>query len=184
MRGLGNVVGMTAPNLYNYYSSKDEIYLSIIIRGFEMLYNQMETEYKAEGEAIVRARRIIRTYLDFGLQNSKYYELMFSRPIPDHKEYLGTPYEILAEHEHHISMEIARLTMRIGREVLPPGEETEKSLPSRVIYIWSLLHGMITLFNSRIVSYIHENPEPLYERFIDEIMDILQNESSRLHTTL
>ncbi|MDV7401519.1 helix-turn-helix domain-containing protein, partial [Arthrospira platensis SPKY1] len=37
MRRLGRELGMTAPNLYNYYRSKDEIYMTLMLQGFMQL---------------------------------------------------------------------------------------------------------------------------------------------------
>jgi AcrR family transcriptional regulator len=46
MRSLAKKTGMTAPNLYNYFSSKDEIYIHLVIQGFEMLYQDLKTAHQ------------------------------------------------------------------------------------------------------------------------------------------
>ncbi len=44
MRKIAARLGITAANIYNYYSSKDEINLMIRVRGFEMLFSMLSKE--------------------------------------------------------------------------------------------------------------------------------------------
>jgi AcrR family transcriptional regulator len=45
MRRLASTIGMTAPNIYNYYKSKDELYITLVIQGFEMLQRELMAVY-------------------------------------------------------------------------------------------------------------------------------------------
>ena len=48
-----------------------------------------------------------------------------------------------------------------------------RSGQKRFIAVWSMLHGMISLYNSKIVSYTTQDPEAMYEKLIAEFMQIL-----------
>jgi len=172
MRALGQAIGMTAPNIYNYFPNKDALYISLIIKGFEMLSQDMQTAYHSSGDKMIRALAMVQAYLSFGLTKPRYYDIMFTLPTPKYNDYVGTPHEKLSEIEYRISMEIAHLALRAVTDIL--GEHVGKNiLQRRVIQVWSLLHGMISLYNSRVVSYVVEDPKGIYEAILDEMVNLV-----------
>ena len=54
MRRLASKLNMTAPNIYNYYKSKDEIYIHLVIRGFNMLNNIIPIAVGGGGIPVVK----------------------------------------------------------------------------------------------------------------------------------
>jgi len=169
MRHLASRTGMTAPNLYNYFSGKDEIYISIVIRGFEMLQADLKAAHHATSDPAARARAMIDAYMHFGMTRPRYYDIMFTRPTPKYNDYVGTPHEALSAVELRISMEIAELALNTAAALTgtPTGDDAVRR---RIIEIWSLLHGMITLHNSRVVEYVVEQPERVYGDIIDRYL--------------
>ena len=173
MRNLAQKTGMTAPNLYNYFSNKDEIYIHLIIRGFEMLYADLEKEYNRHEDKIARLRAMISAYMAFGMNKPRYYDIMFSRPTPKYNDYIGTPFEKISEIEYKISMDIANLALKAAVDVL--GQSVgDELLTQRLVQIWSLIHGMITLNNSQVMRYVTESVEQVYEKIIDEFVASLE----------
>ncbi len=177
MRHLASRIGMTAPNIYNYFSGKHEIYISIIIRGFDMLYNDLAAAHAGQESGRAQIKAMIRTYLRFGMEKPRYYDIMFSRPTPKYKDYIGTPYEKLSEVEYRISMQIAELAMEAAARILRVPENAE-IVRLRLIHIWSLLHGMISLHNSHIVGYVVDDAEAVYDKLIDEFIESLAQPDS------
>ncbi|MEA2077451.1 MAG: TetR/AcrR family transcriptional regulator, partial [Candidatus Marinimicrobia bacterium] len=118
MRNLAKKTGMTAPNLYNYFSNKDEIYISIVIRGFEMLHADLKEVYNSHEDKIARLRAMIGTYMSFGMNKPRYYDIMFTRPTPKYNDYIGTPLEKISEIEYKISMDIANLALKAAKDVM------------------------------------------------------------------
>lgn len=169
MRNLASRTGMTAPNLYNYFSGKDEIYISIVIRGFEMLHADLKAAYDGNDKPSTRARTMIDAYMRFGMTRPQYYDIMFTRPTPKYNDYVGTPFETLSRIELRISMEIAELALNTAAALTGAAAGGE-TIRRRVIEIWSLLHGMITLHNSRVVDYVVEQPERVYTEIIDRFL--------------
>ena len=176
MRKLANRGGMTAPNLYNYFANKDEIYISIVIKGFEMLHAQLHQALARYDNVTDQARACIRTYLDFGISNAAYYEIMFTRPTPKYNDYVGTPFEELSSIEYRLSMDIAEVAIKLADSLLPESaEHNRNTLTKRIIQIWSMLHGMVSLHNSNIVEYVAQDADRIYEETVDEIMQIFMN---------
>lgn len=169
MRSLAKETGMTAPNLYNYFSNKDEIYIHIIIRGFEMLYADLKAACDLHENKIQRLRAMIDTYMAFGINKPRYYDIMFTRPTPKYNDYVGTPLEKISEIEYKISMDIAALALETAKDVMGPSAGDE-ILIQRLVQIWSLMHGMITLNNSQVMGYIAKTADQVYAKIIDEFI--------------
>jgi len=169
MRALAGRLGMTAPNLYNFFANKDELYLSLVVRGFAMLHEALVAARDGADTPTDRGRAMMAAYVRFGLEHPRYYDIMFTLPTPKHNDYLGTPHEALSEQEYRLSMEIAAMAQAALAEVL--GKESEPALVQRrLIQVWSLLHGMISLRNSQVVTYLAEDIPAIYEETITELM--------------
>lgn len=172
MRRLASKIGMTAPNIYNYYQNKDELYITLVIRGFEMLHRELAAVCAHAQDPMTRGAALARTYLAFGLKHSSYYDIMFTFPTPKYNDYVGTPLEQLSAIEYRISMDIVMLALTVVAEFMgkPPADEI---VQMRFIAVWSFLHGMISLYNSKIVSYTIPDPEAMYDRLITEVFRLL-----------
>ena len=174
MRKLALRMEMSATNLYNYFSNKDEIYINILIRGFRMMYENLKTVYDTHADPIERGKKIIQSYLSFGIQNYNYYEIMFSPGLPKYADYVGTPLENLASIEMGYSKKIIDLSMEAVSGVLKydrRGKGAENEM--RMIEVWSMLHGMISLYNSRMIDYLTPKPVNKYESIIDDIINLI-----------
>ena len=178
MRALAARVNMTAPNLYNYYSGKDEIYLSLVVKGFGMLRDELRAAFDRHSDSLERARAMMEAYLEFGMQRPRYYDIMFTLSTPKYRDYLGTDYEALSEKEYLISMEIVDLVVKAVTGLTGTGADDQTILP-RVVQIWSLLHGMVSLHNSDVISYVVEDVNSIYQKTVREIVE---NASALLDT--
>jgi len=176
MRRLATRLHMSAPNLYNFFKSKEEIYISIIIKGFQMLYDEMNVSYKSHEDPVSRARAIIDSYIRFGTANKPYYDVMFIRPTPKYNDHVVTPYERLSAIEYRISMDIVGLGIEALKDVVKdPASLTEDAAVHNIVKIWSMMHGMVSLANSNIVGYVAPDVEKTYSRIIDDIIEQYQS---------
>ena len=174
MRRLASKIGMTAPNIYNYYKSKDELYITLVIQGFEMLQRELMSVYDAYEEPLERGAALARAYIAFGLKHSSYYDIMFTYPTPKYHDYVGTPLEKLSEIEYRISMDIVMLALKAVTAFMDEAHAIDdQEVQMRFIAAWSMLHGMISLYNSKIVSYTTQDPEAMYEKLIAEFLQLL-----------
>jgi len=178
MRKLASRIGMTAPNIYNYFANKDELYITIVIRGFEMLSESLKKAYAQTHDPVVRARCLMNSYMRFGRENRAYYDIMFIRATPKYLDYVGTPHEKLSEIEYQISMEIAGLATHALRDLMGGDADLkEENVPKSLVRVWSTLHGMISLINSDIIDYVVPGAEQVYSQVIDDLVNSLANAS-------
>lgn len=81
MQELARRMNMRAPSLYNYFASKMEIYDAL----FQLGQRQFETQisgYFSEGDWQAQLSGMMKSYLDFALENPELYQLCFERPVP------------------------------------------------------------------------------------------------------
>lgn len=175
IRKLARSLGMSAANIYNYFKNKDEIYLTLIIKGFSMLYDQLKMAAQAETNPEDKALAMARAYLHFGLSKRGYYEIMFTYPFPKYYDYLGTSFEDLSATEYQISMDIVSLAADIIQELfeykLPPLQTTKL-----LIQAWSQLHGLLSLHHSQIIHYVTDDIHSLFDQILSDILDHLRNQ--------
>ncbi|TFH41324.1 MAG: TetR/AcrR family transcriptional regulator, partial [Chrysiogenales bacterium] len=163
MRKIAARMGMSASNLYNYFANKDEIYITILIRGFRLLHDELIQVTEGEPDPLERAKRFISTYLAFGIQNYHYYEIMFSPALPKYADYADSPLEGLARVELEFSRKIIDMALgAIGRIMENEGNADRNEGIRRMIEIWSMLHGMISLRNSKLIEYVVADPDAIY----------------------
>lgn len=175
MRRLGRELGMTAPNLYNYYRSKDEIYLTLMLQGFMQLKQALMQVVINEPDILAQARGIMRGYLVFGLENPEYYQLMFASHAPKAQAYEGTEIEGLSRQEFAASMEVAEYAEEYVRRVMEHigVSTTPRQRRTMLIELWSLLHGMLSLHLTGNTQFLTDHPLDTYEHIIDLLLQRL-----------
>jgi AcrR family transcriptional regulator len=174
MRKIASRMEMSATNIYNYFANKDEIYINILIRGFKMLYENLQSEFDGDRDPITRGKKIIKAYLFFGIQNYNYYEIMFSPALPKYNDYVGTPLENLASVEMGYSKKIMDLSMSAVSDIMSLNKNSKPEINEmRMIEVWSMLHGMISLYNSTMIDYLTTMPVSKYEAIIDDIVHLV-----------
>ncbi len=169
MRLLASRIGMTAPNIYNYYSGKEALYFSLVNRGFEKLLKQLSKAYYSTDDKFSRVRAIFETYVIFGITNPRYYDIMFNRFIPYYTDTAEDLPKGIPDSERQISKNLVNMTKSAIQEVL--GNDIDDfTVQMRVVQIWSMLHGMVSLYNSRVISYISSDAKGVYSGIIDEFI--------------
>ena len=178
MRKLAEKVGMTATNLYYYYSGKDEIYLHLQIKGFKLLNELMENIINTETDPVKALEKIIRGYLDFGFTNPDYYRVMLNSDTPRFAEYKGTDIEPVAYVDKELAVNTGRLAAQVISDIaiINPAVAIEDA-DFKAKQIWITLHGIVMLHNRKILAEADNNPEKLIERMCCELMAPFVNNS-------
>jgi AcrR family transcriptional regulator len=172
MRKLAVRLGMTAANIYNYYTCKDELYLAIQTQGFRMLADRLAAVAASGAQPVAKIRNMMGAYLDFGKENPGYYDIMFSRNTPKFADYKGTPMEPAAAVEKQTALSVADIASRTILELRPFGENvSEEDAGYLTILAWSTLHGLVNLYNSRVLQETTDHADRFIERLLDDLMN-------------
>jgi len=179
MRGLAREIKVTPPTLYNYYQHKDELYLCILTEGFSRLYDLCLEAYGSSSDPIERIQAIASAYVDFGLECTNFYNLMFTWHMPKYNDYINTTMEPVAKIELDTALRVTNLTIQTIHECA--GEKhtlLEEDARFLHLYFWSTLHGYISGFNNTLLNYMHEDPISVKEEALTLIHETFVREVS------
>lgn len=170
MRKIAARLGITAANIYNYYSGKDEINLNIRIRGFEILHSMLLKESGRKTSINSRIKDMVWAYVDFGTTYPGYYDLMFNLHTPKYIDYIGTDLVEVAAFEKATAMKNFHLVAGIIREFTGSGEDRDQEIRDINIQLWADLHGIISLFNSRVLAEVDEDSRKALKKRVDNLI--------------
>ncbi len=177
MRKIALGTKMTAANIYNYFSSKDEIYLAIQTRGFSLLYEGFCEIKKNNRDPFARMRQMIQAYIDFGLKYPDQYEIMFSKNTPKYSDYIGTTLEPSATLEKQTALGVAQISTQTILEMTKEDPCPEKA-GYQTIRLWTALHGIVSLMNSRVLREVNQDTATIIGKLTNDLMwPFLQKET-------
>ena len=176
MRKIASRLGTTAANIYNYYTSKDEINLMIRVRGFETLYSMLTKEYQANLTLDDRINAMVRAYVKFGISYPGYYDIMFNLHTPKFTDYIGTELEPVAAFEKSTAMKNFYFMAGFINELMNAGDAQNGMVRDLTIQLWSDLHGIISLYNSRVLYEVDKNSQEALQRRVDNLIKRLKAE--------
>ena len=180
VRKIASRLGFTATTIYNYYTNKDEINLMIRIRGFEKLYDLLTNRSASFNDIEKKLKARVRAYIEFGLTNPNYYDIMFNLHTPKYLDYVGTDIEPLAHTEKQNALKCLSLFTELISAYIPlNGKKKDHFVLYQVVKYWSDLHGLVTLTNSRLFHEVMDDVDSfIKERTSDMIENIINIKES------
>lgn len=170
MRKLALRLGFTAKTIYNYYSNKDELYLMVLTKGFQELAEQFRAAYLSSKNPVEKMRSALNAYVRWGIENKHYYNIMFSMDTPKYADYVGTKMEGIADRQNRIALQVAEIGTAIITEVaLYNGRISPDEVPYRLLHVWSTLHGMVSLYISRVTLEVWDLQGAM-DRILEEVL--------------
>lgn len=138
MRKLARAVGVTAPALYKYFPSREAVLVAVLEEGYSLLSARL---YGALTGATPMERFVMagRAHLDFALEHSRYYELIYTPPQLLGMEELPPEIDALGCAVHQFFMDRVR-------ECIEAGILREEDTEEVAITMWGHSHGLISLF--------------------------------------
>ncbi len=138
MRKIAKSIGYSATSIYLHFSSKDELFYALIDEGMDKLYSQLESAATACKEnAAQKLDAVCRSFVDFGLSNREYYEVMFVLH-PD----TGSRYPADKYRKARQNIDVISDTLKLGRD---EGSFFVSDVYLMANTIWAMLHGVIAL---------------------------------------
>ena len=138
MRKIAKAVGCTPTSIYIYFDNKDALIHALIEEGMEKLHSGLGAAVEQEPDPRQRFRRICLVFLEFGIQNPEYYEIMFLLHPEKMERYPSDKYRR------------ARRNLELFAETLSAARADRSFDPMlSATVLWSLLHGAISLLLAR-----------------------------------
>lgn len=176
MSRLGSRLHMTGANLYNYFENRDSLVIAIHRKVFRLLHGELLEAVSETADPGGRVEKLIRAFVAFGTRNPNIYEMMFTTPRLQYRDYVGTPLEEQAYEEYLSSLEGLLLAGQTLEDFLTahPDKRTGDTR-FMTIKLMSQIHGIISLHNSRILYDMTDDPEGTLESIVRGTLDTLIN---------
>lgn len=151
IRRIAEKIEYTPGNIYAYFKNKNDILYAVHQRGFKILYD-LEIQVKDISDPAERLVKLGQTYVQFGLQNRPYYDLMFiDSNIQDviHQEDRWN--------EGQNSYSVLRETVA---ECIQTGALAPSDVDSVAFGMWAFVHGLVSLYVRGRCAMIPEEHMP------------------------
>ncbi len=135
MRKIAAAVGCTPTSIYLYFDSKDALFHSLVEEGMGRLHEQLAVVVERHADPEEQFCRLCRSYLEFGLENPEFYEIMFLLHPEQLQRFPTDKYRK------------ARRNLQLFADILTEVRGTEPDFDPLLgaTVVWSLLHGAISL---------------------------------------
>jgi len=192
LRAIARELKITAPAIYNYFPSRDDLVTALIVDAFTSLGDSQKDSIKSvsASRSQTRLSTLGLAYRNWALTYPQRYQLIFGTPIPGYEApaditlpaaawALIPLIETLQElyHAYKLRVEnLAKLTPAL-KSMLGAWQEFVKESGSEVhievlylaFVIWSRVHGLVTLeLGNQIPSFITD-PGEIFRREIETI---------------
>jgi AcrR family transcriptional regulator len=175
MRRLGRHLGMTAATVYNYFQNKEEIYLHVLTRGFELLYDDLLRASKSTDDPFEKLRAVLKAWLRFGLDQSNYYDIMLTLYIPKYRDFVGGPLEPLARKELTTALQVPDLIIKVLEELAEAyGNIRKEDAQIHFIQLMTAIHGVVSLYNNTILVYVHDHPKDILDSLVESHLSFFE----------
>lgn len=170
MRKIALELGMSATNIYNYFSSKDSLYLEIQTKGFDILFRKFTDSCNGIENPEEKIRCIIYEYLTFGIENPSWYNIIFSMDTPKYADYRNKKIEPVAFIEKQAGLKIVYFTLDLIKEFLLLKKIPTEKAKFKTIQLWTQLHGIVSLYNSRVLQEVEEDTDTIINILADDFI--------------
>lgn len=163
MRKIAAKVGVSATALYRHFDNKEAIVAEVLEEGFRIFGQYL---YRSLSESTVEGRMAAagEAYLDFALEQPKYYETIFMSPTESWAE--QTP-------ESHIEGGLATFEFLVDRvrEGMDAGLLKRDDPEDVAVTIWAQSHGLVSLYLTGRIGVSEAEFRELYLRHTARLIE-------------
>jgi len=135
MRKIADLIGYSAPTIYEYFKGKDTLLTEFTRLGFLKLARAMKYAAKKHLEPKVKLINMWLAYWNFAFAEKEFYQVMFSVGI----NYNNDPVNRWGD------AKISSIVTPIIAELMKDPAASDFNLSCKYCAYWSAIHGLITL---------------------------------------
>ena len=162
MRKIADAIGYSATSIYLYFDSKDALLHALIHEGMMALRDRLRDSAAQHPEAPTqRLRALCECFVEFGLENPEYYEVMFQLRPERMERYPPEKYRAARENLDFF----ARALDEGVEQGLFEVDDSRVSAST----VWASLHGTVSLLLADRVD-VRINPDTFIETAIRQVL--------------
>ena len=136
MRAVAAQVGLSATAIYHWFEGKEDLVDRVVLHGFQRseAYMWKAIEHLPTG-SMDRVAALGESYIRFALENREYFKVIFAiqTPAPRHID------DVPGQGGY-------RVLRQCVVEAMEAGNIRQAEPDPVVLYLWSLVHGLVTIF--------------------------------------
>lgn len=161
LRKIARIVGVSATSIYLYFKNKDHLIHTLIDESIQNLNNRLEKTASEIKNPVSRLEALAWTYVDFGLQNPREYQIIYFVSSDEMARYPKEKFRKARK-----GYEILTKTIEEGVEKEMMREEN----PRLASYtFWAQLHGVMSVVLTKRLD-IRIDREEFIEQAIEHII--------------
>jgi AcrR family transcriptional regulator len=137
MRDVARAVGCSVSSIYLYFAGKDALVHALMDEGFERWHRRMREVADAEVTPAARLEAVCRAYVEFGLANPEFYEIMYMFHSDRMARY---PRELFRRARRNLEELGALAAAYADPSARAPADEGSV----RATALWATLHGIVS----------------------------------------
>ena len=162
MRRIADAIGYSATSIYLHFDSKDALLHALIHEGMMELRDRLRDTAVQHSEAPVeRLRALCECFVEFGLENPEYYEIMFELRPERMERYPAEKYRAARKNLDFFAQALERGVERGIFEV----DDSRVSAST----VWASLHGTVSLLLADRVD-VRIDPETFIDTAIRQAL--------------
>ncbi|GAA4089981.1 MULTISPECIES: TetR/AcrR family transcriptional regulator [Actinomadura] len=191
LRAIAREMGMTAPALYRYFDSRDELVRHVVGDMFQDLTDELHKAIHCAGDLDGQFLAASRAFRRWALDHRREYELLFGAPVPgvarsqdaDFAEecarafgwtfvnlflelWRKRPFPVPADEE--VRPDLREQLRRYNEEALG-GVSLPVGVIQRFLQCWVRLQGSVSLEVFGHLDFALDDPEPMFELMLEEL---------------
>jgi AcrR family transcriptional regulator len=137
MRDVARAVGCSVSSIYLYFAGKDALVHALMDEGFERWHRRMREVADAETTPAARLEAVCRAYVEFGLANPEFYEIMYMFHSDRMARY---PRELFRRARRNLE-DLGALAAAYADA---PADAPPDATAVRATALWATLHGIVS----------------------------------------
>jgi AcrR family transcriptional regulator len=190
LRAIAREMGMTAPGLYRYFPSRDDLVTALIIEAFDSFSQTLESARDAcpADAHAVRYRAVCEAYFGWAMSAPARYTLIFGSPVPGYQ--MGEAAYPSAQRSFLVLQAVIGEALRAGRiqpqaDTIPLSKELlaryatlqdfgmpyDSTATHLALTTWSTLHGITALhLYGYLGMFLAEQVQAFVQQEIEQLM--------------
>jgi len=189
LRAIGRELKITAPAIYNYFPSRDDLVTALIVDAYHSLAEALAASQETGEEShSVRIMVSAHAYRGWALEHPEEYGLIFGTPIPGYEapmeitgpaaaESMAVLIQVLDAAYQDGALSLAEPSPALLTLLGPWADKLDYSGPPTIIHLalacWALIHGLVSL---ELFGHLAPAPEygevdPLFEAEIQAMVE-------------
>ncbi|HEU4559999.1 MAG TPA: TetR/AcrR family transcriptional regulator [Longimicrobium sp.] len=147
MRKIARQVGCSVSSIYEHFASKDQLVHALIDEGFQRWFDVVSAAAEEPGTPLQRLEAHCRLYVEFGLANPEFYEIMY---LYHPRSLARFPKELFRRAKRSMDV-LSQLVL----ESAPDAFATPAEARIHAHAVWAILHGVVsTILSTRLDTRI------------------------------